>query len=431
MRREPREWANCLDVVLKIAERCNLACPYCYYFFQENDLYKSSPALISEATIRDVAAFLRRGVQEMDIQHLYIGLHGGEPLLMPKKRFDAICRILREELSDVTNVHLGLQTNGTRVDQEWVSLFAEHQVAAGVSLDGPPHIHDAARPDHKGKGSYEATVRGLRLLQEGVRAGRNRATGILCVANPNHSGEEVVRHFVEDLGIDNFNILLPREGYDSDVWKPQSKWVAYFTEIIKYWQTTPKKIGRLVTIQLLSDIMSAMISDAGAQRMDFRRSTRHHIITISGDGKLGMDDNIMALDKALFNADTNVRNTTLAQFLGSPMWQQLVRAVDKAPEKCASCDWFRTCRSGELFNRYQKGSGFDQPSVFCETLDTIHTAIAAIVARRENGVERLSQVLSRKPEFWARDFLRPVTLGAAPAEIQIPEANSMELPVIE
>ena len=125
MRREPREWANGLDVVLKIAERCNLACPYCYYFFQENDLYKSSPALISEATVRDVAAFLRRGVQELDIQHLYIGLHGGEPLLLPKKRFDALCRTLREELSDVTNVHLGLQTNGTRVDKEWVSLFAE------------------------------------------------------------------------------------------------------------------------------------------------------------------------------------------------------------------------------------------------------------------------------------------------------------------
>jgi uncharacterized protein len=232
MRTEPPAWESSLTVVLKIAERCNLACPYCYYFFQENDLYKTSPALISEDTIRDLAAFLRRGVQELEIEHLHIGLHGGEPLLLPKKRFDAMCRILREQLSDVTNVYFGLQTNGTRVDPEWVSLFAEHQVAAGVSLDGPPHVHNAARPDHRGKGSYDATVRGLRLLQEAANSGRNRATGILCVANPNYSGEEVVRHFVEDLGIDNFNILLPREGYDSAIWMPQSKWIAYFTEII-------------------------------------------------------------------------------------------------------------------------------------------------------------------------------------------------------
>lgn len=428
---EPRTWESGLDVVLKIAERCNLACPYCYYFFQENDLYKSSPALISEATVRDVAAFLRRGVQELDIRHLHIGLHGGEPLLLPKKRFDAICRILRQELSDVTNVHIALQTNGTRVDADWVSLFEEHQVGPGVSLDGPRHIHDAARPDHKGKGSYDNTVRGLRLLQDAVRAGRLRATGILCVANPNHSGEEVIKHFVEDLGIYNFNLLLPREGYDSDVWKPQSKWVSYFAEVIRYWQTTPKKVGRLVTIQLLSDILAAMHSGASARRLDFRRSNRHNIITISGDGKLGMDDNIMALDKSLFNSDINVRNTTLSGFMASPTWQQLVQAVDTAPEKCSRCDWFRTCRSGDLFNRYQKGAGFNQPSVFCDTLDTIHTALAAIVARQENGLERLTQVLGQSPEYWARDFMKPVVLGAAPLEHPAPVVDSMKLSVVE
>lgn len=428
---EPRAVVNCLDVVLKIAERCNLACPYCYYFFQENDLYKSSPALISEDTIRDVAKFLRRGAQELNIQQLFIGLHGGEPLLMPKKRFAALCRILREELSDVTKVKLAMQTNGTRIDKEWVSILGEHQVSAGVSLDGPPHIHNAARPDHKGKGSYDATVRGLRMLQEGVRAGTNRATGILCVANPNYSGEEVVKHLVEDLGIDNFNILLPRDGYDSEIWKPQSKWITYFTEILRYWQATPKTYGRLITIQLFNDILRGMTSEPNARVMDMRRAVRHHIITISGDGKFGMDDNIMALDKALFDANTNVRNTTLAQFIASPRWQQLVQAVDKAPEKCASCEWYRSCRSGDLFNRYKKGSGFDQPSVFCETLDTIHTTIAALVARRENGVERLTQLLSQKPEYWAREFMQPVILGPAPADIAAPEANSIQLPVVE
>lgn len=428
---QPQEWESGLDVVLKVAERCNLACPYCYYFFQENDNFKSSPALISEATVRDVAAFLRRGAQELGIRHLFIGLHGGEPLLLPKKRFDAICRLLRAELSDVATVHFGLQTNGTRIDPEWVSLFAEHQVSAGVSLDGPPHIHDAARPDHKGKGSYAATVRGLRLLQEGAASGRNRATGILCVANPNYSGEEVARHFVEDLGLSNFNILLPREGHDSEIWKPQSKWVNYFSEIIRYWQTTPKRVGRLVSIQILSEILTAMVSDAGARRMDFRRSNRHNIITVSSDGKLGMDDNIMALDKALFDANTNVRNTTLAQFFASPTWQQLVKAVDTAPAKCASCDWYRTCRSGELFNRYKKGSGFDQPSVFCETLDTIHTAVAAIAARHDNGVERLTQMLSRPPQAWAREFLQPVVLGPGLTDPAKHKVDSMRLPVVE
>jgi uncharacterized protein len=174
-----------------------------------------------------------------------------------------------------------------------------------------------------------------------------------------------------------------------------------------------------------------MTSEAAARRLDYRRSNRHSIITVSSDGKLGVDDNIMALDKALFSSDINVRNTTLAQFMASPFWQELVRGVDSVPAKCGSCEWYRTCRSGDLFNRYKKGAGFDQPSVFCDTLDTVHTAMAAIVARQENGLERLTQVLGRKPELWARDLTHPVVLGAAPTQTQMPETDSMRLPVIE
>ena len=198
MHDEARQRSNSLDVVLKVAERCNLACPYCYYFYQENDLHKTSPTLIPESTIRDTVAFLRQGVQELNIEHLYVGFHGGEPLLLPKKRFDALCRMMREGLSDVTNLHLGLQTNGTRVDAEWIEFFSQHKVMVGVSLDGPPHIHNAARPDHKGRGSYDAAVRGLRLLQEAAGQKRIPQTGILCVVNPEHNGEEVIRHFVEE-----------------------------------------------------------------------------------------------------------------------------------------------------------------------------------------------------------------------------------------
>jgi uncharacterized protein len=417
MRTEPREWPNRLDVVLKLAERCNLACPYCYYFFKENDLHKSGPALIPESTVRDLAAFLRRGVEELDIEHLYIGLHGGEPLLLPRPRFDALCRILRDELGEITNVHFGLQTNGTLVSEEWIELFSRYQVMVGVSIDGPPHIHDAARPDHRGRGSYEATVRGLRLLQEAARTGRTQATGVLCVANPDYSGEEVVRHFVEDLGIRNLNLLLPREGYDSDIWKPQSKWIRYFDEVIRYWQTTASK-ERPVMIYILSDIMTALASEASARRLDYLRSNRHNIITITADGHLGPDDNIMALDKALCSTEVTIRNTSLAQFFASPMWQQMVQSLDAPPERCRSCEWYRTCRSGELYNRYQKGLGFSQRSAFCETLDSIHTRLAGMVARRDGGLERLTQILGSPPEFRAGDFLQ---VGReAPARVEAP-----------
>ena len=142
---------NHLDVVFKLAERCNLACPYCYYFEQENNISELSRALISEDTVIDTARFLRQGAIELGIGHIYLGLHGGEPTLLPKKRFDRLCAILRESLGDVTNLHLGMQTNGTLIDDDWIDLFAKHQVMVGVSIDGPKEAHDRFRPDRRGR----------------------------------------------------------------------------------------------------------------------------------------------------------------------------------------------------------------------------------------------------------------------------------------
>lgn len=419
---------NSLDVVLKVAERCNLACPYCYYFYQENELHKGSAAFMSEATARAVASFLRHGVQEHRIAHLYIGLHGGEPTLLPKARFDQICTILRDALDDVTTVHFAMQTNGTLLDEEWIELIDKHQILIGVSIDGPPHIHDAARPDHRGRGSYEAAVRGLRLLQGAFASRRVRPTGLLCVANPEHSGAEVVRHIVEDLGVRSFNLLLPREGYDSDVWKPQSRWIAYFDEVFRYWAQASRP-GHSIRIGLMSDIMLGMMSETSATRLDHRRSNRHCVITITGQGLLGPDDNVMALDKALCRDDLSVHNTTLTELFASPIWRALVDAVDTPPERCARCEWYRTCRSGDLFNRYSRATGFANPSVFCETLDFLHTKMAQQVVQRDGGVEQLSEILRTPPRTWARDYLGHAALPALPPVDR--SAKPIHLPIVK
>ena len=39
-----------IDIVLKVSERCNLTCPYCYYYFQEFD-GNSKSAVINKDVI--------------------------------------------------------------------------------------------------------------------------------------------------------------------------------------------------------------------------------------------------------------------------------------------------------------------------------------------------------------------------------------------
>ena len=64
--------------------------------------------------------------------------HGGEPLLFPKRRFDALQKKLRDiEQRTGCVIKRGVTTNGILVDEEWVELFKTHDVDVTVSLDGP------------------------------------------------------------------------------------------------------------------------------------------------------------------------------------------------------------------------------------------------------------------------------------------------------
>jgi uncharacterized protein len=139
---------------------------------------------ITEEVMAEVPQFLLRSAQDLNLGRFRIVFHGGEPLLLKKSRFDQFCQSLSATLEGHAEVDFAVQTNGTLVDSEWIDLFERHKVAMGVSIDGTPDQHDLRRKDHHGRGSYQATVRGLRLLQEAEQLGRIPSVGAICVVNP-------------------------------------------------------------------------------------------------------------------------------------------------------------------------------------------------------------------------------------------------------
>ena len=402
-------YGNRLDVVLKIAERCNLACPYCYYFFQEHNPM-ARRALIEERSISAVKEFLKKGVRDFGIQTMGIGLHGGEPTLMPKKRFDTYLDILRE-LEDEVNLGISMQTNGTFIDDQWIDLFEKHRVNVGVSIDGPKYIHDANRPDHKGRGSYDDAVRGLRLLQQAAIDGRIGSTGVLSVANPEHDGAEIVRHVVEELKVDWFNLLLPREGFDAKIQEDQERWLKYFAQVMHAWEDIVVKrrrdSGNMVIINEVSGILNSLLDDGAAVRQDWMNSNRHFILTISSEGDLGPDDNIMALEERFCNSGMNVTDHSMYDFFASDFWKEFNDAVAYVPEQCSTCEWYRSCRSGHLFNRYSSVNGFKNPTVFCQTIQHLHQQLLRAVV--QGGIADFESIVNRlksPPVHHSRDFMK-------------------------
>src|SRR4051812_37419704 len=138
-------------VVLKIAQRCNLNCTYCYVYNRGDDSWKSRPAIVSNAVVEMLGTRIAEQSSTYGLDKFVVEFHGGEPLLLGKRRFDDLAVRLRRASAGVQLVYK-LQTNGLLMDEDWLEVFARHQVSFGISLDGPPVLADRFRVMRRGGG---------------------------------------------------------------------------------------------------------------------------------------------------------------------------------------------------------------------------------------------------------------------------------------
>jgi hypothetical protein len=90
-----------------------------------------------------------------------------------------------------------MQTNGTLLDDEWCEFFRAHNMLVGLSMDGPPQMHDAYRVDKGGKPTHHRVLAAAQLL-----ARHHVDVNILCTVNARNSDHplEVYRYLRDELG---------------------------------------------------------------------------------------------------------------------------------------------------------------------------------------------------------------------------------------
>src|SRR5262249_33522283 len=122
----------------------NLNCTYCYVYNRGDDSWRSRPRFISDRVLTKLGERIDEHCQKHGLHSFTVELHGGEPLLLGKRRMQALIDRLRSGCGTV-HLRITLQTNGTLLDSEWLQLFARNGVSFGISLDGPPEIADRRR----------------------------------------------------------------------------------------------------------------------------------------------------------------------------------------------------------------------------------------------------------------------------------------------
>ncbi len=162
----PRRQPHAFHVMAKpVGPRCNLACGYCYYLGKEA-LYPERHRFRMDEDV--LVRFIRGYVAAQSaagLRDITFSWQGGEPFLMGLDFFRRVVDLQQRFCPPGHRIGNAIQTNGTLVTPEWADFLRAHEFLVGVSLDGPPAIQDAARPDRRGRASSARVLRGLGLLQ--------------------------------------------------------------------------------------------------------------------------------------------------------------------------------------------------------------------------------------------------------------------------
>jgi uncharacterized protein len=347
---------------------------------------------MSRATFGAIVERIREHCELSGQRSVSILFHGGEPTLVGVDRFAAMCEQARERLSDRVEVGFSIQTNGTRLDPRWVQTLHEHDVTVGISLDGPAVINDAARVDHRGRGSHAAVVRGIGMLRDaGV------PFGILSVVQPGADPLAIHRHFLE-LGCNSISYLLPAFTHDTigpvhERFGP-TPCADYLIPIFDEWWDS----GTLdVTVREFHTMGRLILG--GSSDLDSFGNPPLRFITIDTDGSIHGLDKLKTCADGMTDTTLSVSSASFAELAAGNALHSRIAAGMPLPTGCHGCPESETCAGGYLPHRYSNAREFDNPSVWCADLLALfaHIRQRMGVHRHESDARRRALTLADVP----------------------------------
>lgn len=360
-------------LLVKLASRCNLNCTYCYWF-RDKSVYEKPP-IMSIETESNLLLKLEKHITQHQLNKFTLLFHGGEPLLFGKKRFSNMVSNIRG-IEEKTNckIYLGITTNGTLIDEEWIKIFKMAQMSVTISIDGPSKIHDARRVDLKGDGSFTRAIQGVKLIQKNGLEPR-----ILAVCEPNSTPDIVVDYFVNSLRIERFDILIPDATYE-DI--PHSI-AEYYKRLFDLWFDTYSAAG--IEIRYASSIAKSVLGID--PQIDSIGYGPIQLVTVLTDGSLDPLDVLNITKNGSSQTKMSVNTHEIQDVVQDPIWKEAFRASLNLPSQCVACEYQFACGGGYLPHRWSNKERFNNPSIYCSDLKEIFDHVWLKLASKINIVQ--------------------------------------------
>jgi len=328
---------------------CNLDCEYCFFLSKEA-LYPGDRFRMSDELLE---TYLRQFMAANPDGEITVAWQGGEPTLMGVDFFRRAVALAEEHRRPTQQVQHTIQTNGTLLTDEWCELLAEHRFLVGISIDGPPALHDRYRVDKRGAPTSGKVLEGLRrLVDHGVDV------NVLCTVNAANQDHplEVYRYFRDDLGLRHIQLIpiVERENetgfQEGDTVTDRSvdpdAWGRFLCAVFDEWVV--RDVGT-VFVQMFDAALASWL-DLPATICIFRE-TCGDALALEHNGDLYSCDHFVEPAHLL----GNIGRTPLADLVASPQQVAFGRAkADTLPAYCRSCEVRFACNGECPKNRFTR-----------------------------------------------------------------------------
>lgn len=331
---------------------CNLRCAYCFYSGVPHPYPGSGPCRMSDPVLECVIS----GYMATEQPQYVFCWQGGEPTLMGLEFYRRVVELQQKHGRSGARVANALQTNATVISSEFAAHLAAYNFLVGVSLDGPAEIHDRFRVETAGRGSHEATLRGMGCLrQQGVEF-----NVLTVVSSANVRRGRQVYGYLRDMGI-LYHQYIPCVEFDEHG-QPlpftisAGEWGDFLCEVYDEWV---RGDTRRVSVRLFDSILALMVD--GTRNLCQMADECCQYFVIEHNGDIYPCDFFVKPGLKLANAE----KCSWERLQASSTYKDFGRRKSEWGQTCRRCNYFRYCSGDCPRNRLSQGKATPRLSWLC------------------------------------------------------------------
>jgi uncharacterized protein len=346
-------------LVIQPTPFCNIDCRYCYL------PNRNSKAVVAPQTLSNLFAQVFASGWLRDC--LSVVWHAGEPMVLPIAFYRNAFRMIDALKPAELPVTHSFQTNGTLIDEAWCDFFAEEQVNVGVSIDGPQLLHDRNRQTRSGRGTFDKTIAGIRLLRR-----REVPFHVISVLSIDGmlAAREMFEFYLEE-GIEQvcFNVEESEGGHVSQSFADRGVEAAYSRFLSEFWRLSAAAPGKIKFIREIEHALQQVIRPEGAPFSN-QLVEPFAIVSMDWAGNIStFSPELLGLKNAEYGDFLlgNINRDALVDLPQSANFAKMRQDIDAGVAMCRErCEYFSVCGGGEPVNKlFENGTFASTETTYC------------------------------------------------------------------